>query len=119
MHIYHLCEKYTVSVHCRRRTIALIVSFIGYLLDTNINLSLLDVTVSLLCNDYKRIQGIFYLLLYHRGRIHLFVCVHITNLLQLFHYCSLGPVSKNINTLLHVEMIYHHDSHYVSFYLLL
>ena len=40
------------------------------------------------------------------------------NLLQIFHYFSLGPVAKNSNTLLHVEILYQDDSHDVRFYLL-
>ena len=118
MHIYNSCEKDTVSVQCRRRTIYIIVSVVGSMIDTNSNIYCLDVPISLLCDEYKKSQGVFYLLVCQRGRICWLVGVHIMNILQLFHYCSLVPVAKNTNTLLHAEILYHHNSHDVIFYIL-
>ena len=51
MYIYYSCDKDTVSVHCRRRTIDIIVTVTGSLLDNNINVYFLDIPVSLLYDE--------------------------------------------------------------------
>ena len=118
MRIYHYCKKDTIIVSYRRWTIAIILSLVCYVLATNRNHSCLDVLFSLLCKEKERIQGVFSSLIGQSGRIQWFVGVHIMNFLQLFHYWSLSPVAKYIDTLLRVEILYQHDSHDVSFYLL-
>ena len=119
MCIQYSCEKYTVIVHSMGRALAIIVPVICKLFAANCHLPYLYVTIPFLSTEQHGIQIIFSLLVGNLGGIHGIVGIHIMDLLVFLSDRFITLLTKQLQALIHVVVLYQHHPHDVGIDILL